>query len=278
MRKRSVGLIFLAVACSGSPKLPRSPDGAAVLEVRGAVKHGPYALGRGDLERLPRGAVRGVDPAGGDAALFEGPSVAAVVSERVEVTPGADTVIVRTGDHAAVPVPLTMIRQLKPVLAERKDGVHLTPRVLAWPNAEQRAINTDPRARSWWARDVLAFEIVDWQRTYGPALAAPVGASDDARRGSAHFAERCVSCHKVRGAGGARGPDLTTVAARMRAEPFSELLTGHPGMEERAAEEPAAQRTIEVWTFLRAVATVSRGERPGEELAADRSPPEPETP
>jgi mono/diheme cytochrome c family protein len=266
MRKRSVGLIFLALACSAHPHLPRSAEGATVLDVRGAIKDGPYALGRADLERLPRGTVVGIDPADGKETEFEGASLAALV-ERLEIRRGADTVIVRTADRTATPLPLTMIRQWKPVLADRVGGARVAIPVVAWPNVQQRGLQTDPRAPSWWVRDVIALEVVEWQRALGTALATPDGAGDDARRGAARFGESCIACHRLRGAGGERGPDLTTVAARILPARFASLLQSHPGTDPRAAEESRSQRTDELWTFLRAVAT-SAGTRPEELTAA----------
>jgi putative heme-binding domain-containing protein len=39
----------------------------------------------------------------------------------------------------------------------------------------------------------------------------PLQSTGDASRGRALFAEECAACHQVRGAGGAFGPDLTTI-------------------------------------------------------------------
>jgi hypothetical protein len=273
MRKLGFVLVLLA-ACSGKSQLPRSSHGAPVVEVRGAVKNGPYALGRADLDRLPRLAVRGADPDSGREALWEGASAAELVSRRVELQKGADTVIVRTADRAAIPVPLTVIRQAKPVLADRADGVRLAGNVLAWPNLEQPGFDTDPRAAGWWARDVVAFELAEWQRAFGAALSTPDGAGDDARRGSSWYAERCISCHRMRGAGGERGPDLTTVAERLEQLPFAALLEKHPGWKTAAGEPPGEQSAGELWAFLRAVA-VSPAPPPIEALTADSGAPTP---
>jgi hypothetical protein len=131
MRKSWIVLGLLA-ACTGSSRLPTTAQGPTVLEVRGALKKGPFALGRADVERLPRRSVRGVDPATGRSATWEGASLAAIVSDRVDLAKGADTVVVRTADRAAIPIPLTLIRQWKPALADRADGVRLASAVLAW--------------------------------------------------------------------------------------------------------------------------------------------------
>jgi hypothetical protein len=268
---RMFGLLLLSAvaACSSRPRLPSGPQGDPVVEIRGAIKGGPYALGRADLDRLPRLSAVGEDPRSGKTALWEGTSVAALVSERVEVRKGADTAIVRTADRAAIPVPLTMIRQLKPVLADRADGARLAAPVLAWPTAQQKGLATDPRAATWWARDVVAFDIVEWQRTFGPALAAPEGSVDAARRGAGLFGESCIHCHRMRGVGGERGPELTTVAERLRPAAFAQLLSTHPGWHERGIVELAPDAATALWTFLSAVATSAPATPPAEELAAD---------
>jgi hypothetical protein len=212
-------------------------------------------LGRADLERLPRHTVRGADPRSSRAAEWEGVSLAALVIERVELRRGADTVLVRTADRSAIPIPLGIVRQLRPVLADRVDGARIATPEIAWPTAEQRGLATDPRAASWWARDVVALELVDWQRTFGPALAPGEGAADAARRGAGVYAESCISCHRVRGQGGERGPDLTMVAARLDARAFSALLPAHPGWKERRARDDLDGAAGEVWAFLGVVAS-----------------------
>jgi mono/diheme cytochrome c family protein len=276
MRKRTFVPMLLVAACSAGPRLPRAPAGTPELEIRGALEGGPFSLGRADLERLPRRTLRGVDPETGTEAAWTGPSVATIVSERVELAKGADTAIARTADGGAIAIPLTVIRQLKPVLADRVDGVRTARRILAWPTMEQRGLETDPRARGWWVRDVVAFEIADWQRTFGPALATPDGAPDGARRGAATFGDRCISCHRLRGAGGQRGPDLTTVAARIRPGPFGELLERHPGTRAAGGERDSEMEAADLWSFLRAVAVAGLGARV-EELTADRAAPDPAT-
>src|SRR5512133_220004 len=223
MRKSWIVLGFLS-ACSAGAKLPSTAQGQTVLEVRGAIKKGPFALGRADVAKLPRRTLRGVDPTTGRTATWEGVSVAAIVSDRVDLAKGADTVIVRTSDRAAIPIPLTLVRQWKPILADTADGVRLDPPVLAWPTLEQRGLETDPRADGWWARGVVAFELVEWQKAFATALAIPDGAADAARRGATWYGDRCLRCHQMRGAGGQRGPDLTTVAARLRPGPFASML------------------------------------------------------
>ena len=273
MRKLGVFVAFTLAACAKKDLLPRTAQGATVLEVRGAIKGGPHALGQADLERVPRLKVRGVHPRTGRAAEWEGPSLAALVSDRVDLRRGADTVVVRTADHTAIPIPLPVIRQLKPVLVDRMDGVRITPAEIAWPTAEQRGLATDPRAVSWWAQDVVALELVDWQRTFGPALAPPEGARDEARRGASIYAESCISCHRVRGQGGERGPDLTTVTTRIALERFSELLPSHPGWKERRARDGAEEIVAEVWAFLHGVAAVPTPAATAEEPVTAERPP-----
>jgi mono/diheme cytochrome c family protein len=253
MRKLGLLLVCVAACSSPGPRLPTSPQGTPVLELRGAVKGGPYALGQADLEKLPRRGVRGADPLSGQIALWSGISVGSLVTERVELARGADTVVVRTADRAAIPIPLTVIRQLNPVLADRADATRLGTPLLAWPTEQQQGLATDPRAVGWWARDVVAFEIVAWNRTFGPALAPPDGAADAARRGAGLYAESCVACHRMRGVGGERGPDLTTVAERLRPAAFDALLTGHPGWRERPRRDDA-DGAAEIWAFLRTIA------------------------
>ncbi len=272
MRKSWI-VLGLLLACANRGYLPTTAQGEKVLEVRGALKYGAYALGRGDLARLPRRTVRGVDPVTGRTATWEGVSVAALVIDRVELAKtGADTAIVRTADRAAIPIPLTVIRQWRPVLADRADGAPLAAPVLAWPTLEQRGIETDPRSEGWWAREVVAFELVDWQRALAPALAAPDGSPDAARRGSSLSADRCLRCHRMRGVGGERGPDLTTVAARLQPGPFAALLDHHPGWKVTEGDGPGPDGPQELWSFLRAMAAATTGARP-DPVTAERAAP-----
>jgi mono/diheme cytochrome c family protein len=275
MRKLGLLVAFTLAACARKELLPRTARGAPVLEVRGAIKGGPHALGQADLEKIPRLKVRGVDPRTGRVAVWEGPSLAVLVNDRVDLRRGTDTVLVRTGDRAAIPIPLTVIRQLKPVLADRRDGERITPAEIAWPNADQRGLATDPRAASWWAQGPVALELVDWQRTFGPALAPPEGARDEARRGAGVYAESCIQCHRMRGQGGERGPDLTSVATRIAAERFTALLPSHPGWKDRRIRDGAEDTIVEVWSFLRDVAALPAPEKASPEespVTAERTP------
>lgn len=272
MRKQTALLAaLLAVACSAT-QLPRSSRGEQVLEVRGAVKHGPFRLGRADLAALPRRTVRGRDPGTGRLATWEGPELQALVLDRVELTRGADVALIRTADHQAVPVPLGIVRQLKPVLADRADGEPLADLVVAWPTEEQRGLDTDPRARAWWARGVVALELVNGFATLGRAVAVPPGAPDGARLGADLFAARCIACHRLRTAGGEKGPDLTYVAERMTEDAFLARLGGHPGWLERGPERGVATAQ-EVWAFLRAVGTTARDGAVTDEQPPEERPP-----
>lgn len=276
MRKIAVLLAVLAACSSRGARLPRTAQGEPVVEVRGALeKGGTFSLGRADLEALPRRAIRGVDPATGREGSWEGVPVAALVSDGVKK--GADTVVVRTVDGSAIPIPLMVIRALKPLLADRADGAPLPAPVLAWPTVEQRGIETDPRAAGWWTHGVVAFEVVEWQRTFAGALATPDGAPDSARRGAGWFGDRCISCHAMRGVGGKRGPELTAVAARLGPGPFAALLGNHPGWTDAAGDPPGSEGIQELWSFLGAVAKTSGGVRP-EPLRAGHAPAPPDMP
>ncbi len=105
MRKLGFFLLAAVAACSSKELLPRSAQGTPVLEVRGALKSGPHALGQADLERLPRAKLRGVEPRSDHAAEWEGASLAALVTDRVDLRKGADTAIVRTSGPLRDPDP-----------------------------------------------------------------------------------------------------------------------------------------------------------------------------
>jgi mono/diheme cytochrome c family protein len=264
MRKTSLALALALAACAARSSLPRSPAADAVVEVRGDVKGGPFPLSAGDLERLPRAAVRGVDPRGGREAAWQGVRLAELVNGRVERTHNADTVVVRTSDREAVPIPIPLARQLRPVLADQADGERLPGLVLAWPNVEQAGLTTDPREPLWWAHGVVALEVVEWQRTFGRALAPPDGASDGARVGAELYLQRCVACHRIRGQGGEKGPDLTRAVAGMTRDAFHRRLGGHPGWTAAGQETPGADSAAQLWAFLKVV-SVAPAPEPHEE-------------
>jgi mono/diheme cytochrome c family protein len=273
MRKQSVVLVAVLAACSSAKSLPRAPQGEPVLEVKGNVKGGPFRLGEADLAALPHRTVRGEDPQTGRGAEWEGTAVAPLVSGRVKLVRGADTVVVRTAGGQAIAIPLTVVRQLRPVLADRADGAALPERVLAWPNLEQRGIQSDPRAAGWWARDVRELELVNgW--TYGRSLAVPEGAPQSARLGGELFGARCAACHRIRKAGGSTGPDLTRVADRMREDAFAAMVARHPGWAGRQGEAPGPDSAADVWDYLRVVAADAanpRDELPEKDPGAERT-------
>jgi hypothetical protein len=253
MRTQTAALLVLLAACSSHSRLPRAPQGTPVIEIRGNVIDGPFKLSRADLARLPRRQVRGTDPTTGREAVYEGVSLAPLLIERLQLKKGTDTVVIRTEDRVAVPVPLTVIRLAKPVLADRVDGQPIADPIVAWPTSEQRGLLSDPRTRNWWTRGVVAFDLVNGFATYGRALAVPDGAPPGARLGADLFAPRCFSCHKLRKVGGEKGPDLTRVAERMKAEAFQQLLERHPGWAEPGVERPDEDADRQLWAFLRAV-------------------------
>jgi hypothetical protein len=264
-------LLLAVAACSSRPQLPRGRPGDGTVEVRGAIEGGPVHLGTAELGTLPQRSVRGIDPETGRAASFQGLALHELL-DRLELRRGTDTLVVRTGDGEAIPIPIWTILQMRPVLANLADGTSLPDRVLAWPNVEQPGLETDPRARAWWARRVVALELVDWQRTYGTALRSPPGAPDAARLGSSQFGLRCVSCHQVRGVGGTKGPELTRAGESLDAQKFAAAVHRHPHFADgaRRTDAPATEVVNLVWSFLSAV---SRSGLPLAEDATEEPPP-----
>lgn len=253
MRKRTSILLAVLAACSSKPPLPAKPTGAPAVEIHGEVKGAPVALGDQDLAKLPRRSFRAVDRATGRDATYEGAALAAIV-DRARRKPGVDTLIVHTQARQAIPVPLWMIWQLRPALADRADGVPLPGLVLAWPNAEQSGIDTDPRAVSWWAHGVEALEFVEWP-AYSRTITPPPGSSDAVRFGAAAFQSRCFWCHAVRGRGGSAGPDLTDAAARLGPEAFARAVRSHRAFAEaRPDHAPSPEDVSRVHAFLAGLA------------------------
>jgi hypothetical protein len=241
------------LACGG-PQLPRSARGEVLLTVEGQVKYGPFQLGRADLEALPRAGFRAVDPGSGREARYDGVALQLLLADKIEPIEGADTVVIRSADREAVPLPPTVLRQYRPILADRIDGQPVPPQ-LAWPNLDQLGLQRDPRAMLWWTRQVRSVELVAWDRTWGRALRPPPGASDAARLGGGQYALRCASCHRLGKAGGERGPALDGAATRLGPTAFMAALRGHAVWQERLGTElsPGDQVAAQLHAFLAAV-------------------------
>jgi hypothetical protein len=243
MRTRCV-VIALLVGCS-APR-PRTDTGEPVLTVDGRVVGGAARFGVPDLAELPRRSFLAAPP-GGEPAEWDGIAVQRLLGDLLELDRGADTAVFHGARGVEAVVPIPALRQHRPVLADRVDGGPLTaarpdaaPLLLAWPTAESPGLEHDPRARAWWVEGVHRVEVVSWVETYGRALRVPAGAPDDARPGAAAFQTSCLDCHRVRGRGGTRGPDLTsrlaTTAAR---EGLATALRTH-------ADVPGARRVAEL--------------------------------
>jgi mono/diheme cytochrome c family protein len=277
MRTRTVLLLLLAAACSFGPRLPRTATGETVLEVGGKLRGGPHPLGDRDLAALPQRKVRGIDPGTGREATYEGADLATIL-ERVDRERGVDTVIVRTRAREAAPVPLWIVWQFRPVLADRADGVPLPARILAWPNVEQGGLSGDPRAVAWWAHGVDALEFVSWP-VYARAVAPPAGAADAVRLGAGEFRLRCVGCHAVRGVGGTAGPDLTDGAERLDPAEFARAVRAHtvwpPSRPDLA---PTSEDTQNVRSYLAALAASPPPEPQPEAEQPQQPPPRPPNP
>lgn len=267
MRTRTSALLALAAACAVGPRLPREPTGTRVLEVTGRIRGGRHVVGAGDLASWPRRSLRGADPLTGRTAAYEGADLSALLGG-VERERGVDTVIVRTSGRVAAAVPLWIVWQFRPVLADRADGAPLPGLVLAWPNAEQPGLGGDPRALAWWATGVVALELVEWP-VHARALAPPAGASDAARLGAGPFQARCLACHVLRGVGGGAGPDLTFVEERLAPDAFATAVRDHRAWPASRPEvAPPAEETERIRAYLAAVGAAARSggsEDPAEE-------------
>jgi hypothetical protein len=246
-------LVTVAWGCSTGTRLPHTTHGQEVLEIRGSIKGAPFRLGEADVEALDSGKVRGLDPVTGREATYEGMDLSALL-DRLDLTGDADTVIVRTDDRQAVPVPLSLVRELRPVLAARADGAPLPARLVAWPNIAHHGLTTDPRAALWWARKVVALEYVSWATAIGRALRIPEGAPAGALVGAAIFGSRCLACHRIREAGGADGPELTQAGRAPTAEALAAKLPGHPGWTSQGTAPPRPEAISQLATFLWTVA------------------------
>jgi hypothetical protein len=274
MRKRAPAVVALAALTACSAPHPRAPKGDVVLTFEGKIENGPFRFGRDDLPTLPRRAFKAVSPFTADEVRFEGVRVAALVSEGVmELKRDADTAVIHGRNGYAVAVPVAALRLLKPVLADKVDGAPVdrwrsvaTPFQLAWPNLERPGIDTDPRLRWWWVEGVISVELQSWLPTYGRALRVPPGASDDARLGAEALSVSCLACHRLRGVGGTRGPELGAAAIQRDPDGFVRRMRDHlataSGMP---GAPPVAAATAEhIAAFLRAVEI--SGTRPEDEI------------
>jgi hypothetical protein len=160
------------------------------------------------------------------------------VQRWLEPTEGADTLVFVTRDGLAIPVSGPLIRQYGPLLADEADGRPVPPQ-LVWPNADQRGLDADPRAATWWTGPLETVEVMAWDRTWGRALRPPPGISDEARLGAGQYALRCAACHRLHGVGGLRGPALDGAAARLGRVPFVAAVVRHPGWPARVGAELA---------------------------------------
>lgn len=265
-------LLLLALACSVGTRLPRAPRGQEVLQVRGAMKGAPFRLGQADLDGLKQGKVRGIDPVTGRDATYQGVDLAALL-DRLELTGGADTLVLRTADRQAVPVPLSVIRELRPVLAARAGGSPLDARLVAWPNVAHHGLTTDPRAALWWARRVVALEYVSWAKVMGRALRLPEGAPAGALPGATAYGDRCLACHRIRQAGGTNGPDLARAGEAPSAERLASVLPGHPGWASPGTAPPRPEVVSQVAAFLGTVARTPEDDAEPEPEGPRRRPP-----
>jgi len=263
------GAVAVVVAACGGPQLPKVARGEVLVTVQGKVKYGPFSLGRADLEALPRTGFRAVDPVTGREARYDGVSLGQVLSEKIEGIEGADTVVVHTATKEALPLPPMVLRQYKPILADRIDGQPV-PLQLAWPNLDQLGLQRDARAVLWWARKVESLELVAWDRSWGRALRPPPGASDGARLGGGQYALRCTPCHQLSKVGGASGPALDGAASRLGLAGFMAALKRHAVWQERLGTElsPGDQVAGQIHAFLAAVDTAGEGQ--GDEGPAEK--------
>jgi mono/diheme cytochrome c family protein len=283
MRKR-VLLALALVACS-APR-PRPPRGDPALTVEGRIENGPFVFGLEDLADLPRRTFSAAAPfrRGPASASFEGVTLPALLEATMEVMRDADTAVFHGDAGTVAVVPMPVLRQLQPVLADRVDGAGVQawragarPLQLAWPNLDNPGVDSDPRMRWWWVTGVHKVALQSWRTTFGRALRVPPGAPDEARLGADLLSSQCVGCHRVRGAGGTRGPALTREPPLSR-ERLLAVLEGHLGEHsslERPPELTRAQAGA-VAAFLEVVALA--GARVDEELPGLAPPDEPLAP
>lgn len=264
-------------ACGGARPRPAGSAGEVALAVQGRIAGGPARFTAADLAALPRRTLRGTDPRSGRTARYEGVALQKLLGEELEIERGADVAVVRGKGGYEVAIPLSVLRQHRPVLAESVEGAPAAePLALAWPTEEAPGLRTDPRARWWWVEGVKEVEVLSWLATYGRALRVPEGAPDEARPGAEAFQTSCMMCHRVRGTGGSRGPELTESFGDGQArERLAASVSAHAGQGEASAiAELGAAPVRQIAAFLRAVALAGAG-MPQEEPPPEPPPPPP---
>jgi hypothetical protein len=279
-------LVFLAVVGCAKPQY-RSAGADVVLTVEGRVRGSPVAFDAAALRALEQRTVRGRDPSTGSELSYEGASLLALVRE-LEPKRGVDLVVVHGRGGFTVAIPLPAVRQYRPVLADRIGGRSAEEALgergrlaLAWPNVESPGFDDDPRTRWWWPRDVTRVELVPWFETYGRALRAPSGASDQARHGADAFATSCMHCHQLRGAGGKRGPDLSAGITPAARQQFLATVHAHESRVPELKGVDLTRRLPEIAAFLEAVESAGPplpGDEPPPEQAPEEPPPGEELP
>jgi hypothetical protein len=278
MKQRTL-LAAIAVLACARPQY-RSADAEVVLTVEGRVRGSPVAFDAAALRALDQRTVRGQDPRASSTHAYEGASLEALIRE-LDPKREVDLAIVHGRGGYAVAIPLPAIRQHRPVLAERADGRPIAEMsgehgrfALVWPNVQAPGFDEDPRTRWWWPRDVTRIELIPWSATYGRALRVPSGAGDRARHGADAYATRCIHCHRLRDAGGKRGPDLSRGIAPEGRERFVAAVRAHA---DRIPELKGADLTRglpEITAFLEAVESAGPT-APGEEPPPEELPDQP---
>jgi hypothetical protein len=281
MRTPLAALAAAFLACAPA-RGPRPPEGDISLSVEGKVEDGPLYLTWAQAERLPRRSFRSREPISGREVRFEGISLAALLDDQARPEKRADIAVLRTRSGVAVVVPLVRIRELRPVLADRADGKPMAEWareanlpgetwVLAWPNLDQPGLDFDPRARWWWATGVSRVVLESWLATYGKALRVPEGAPDDARRGAEDLQLHCMPCHRVRGAGGERGPSLPEAVTERTPAAFADSVRPHAQVRGLPPGSEGDEALLRIASFLGAI-------RAGGTTGGTDSPGEPEEP
>ena len=87
-----------------------------------------------------------------------------------------------------------------------------------------------------------------------PALPASVtaGLTPELARGADLFVRKdCIACHAIAGAGGRKGPDLTTVGSRLSHDRLVQtILVGRPGGMPAYAESITPEQVDDLVAFL----------------------------